>query len=96
MTSSGAEMRERWAAAMAAIGPGAVLARRRRHWTVVRRISWATSLELVLQHGRRQFHAHVMVSITGPDLREAGLRVVTPPPTKRQRTLFSDRQRDCE
>ncbi len=49
-----------------------------------------------LRHGRRQFHAHVMVSITGPDLREAGLRVVTPPPTKRQRTLFSERQRDCE
>ena len=29
MTSSGAEMRERWAAAMAAIVPGAVLERRR-------------------------------------------------------------------
>lgn len=68
--------------------PGAVLERKGRRWTVVKRQPLDGSVAITLQHGRRQFRLVVRLWIGGPDWSWTGFTPVSPPPSQRQ--LFAE------
>ncbi len=84
MSGAGTKIRERYLAAMAQIQPGAVLARRKRHWTVKKLKRTETGVDLTLVCGRRSMMVYVGVCITGPSLWESGLKLVSSPPLNRE------------
>jgi hypothetical protein len=82
VTGAGTRARERFQLAMQSVAVGARLARRSVEWTVAKCIHRATSVELTLRNGRRSITVSVMVSHTGPDLDDAGLRAVANAPSQ--------------
>ncbi|NNM65690.1 MAG: hypothetical protein HKL99_13990, partial [Burkholderiales bacterium] len=76
--NNGLRARERFLANMQKIAVGARLTRRNRIWVVAKQKRWDTSVELTLQSGRRTVQAHIMVSLSGPCLADAGLRPIRP------------------
>lgn len=80
---TGAQLRAQFSERMARIGPGAVLASRHMHWTVIAHQRTETTLIITLARGHRTFKARVPLCLSGPELWEAGLRVISPAPTTR-------------
>jgi hypothetical protein len=78
----GTRIRKRFSEAMKSVAPGARLKRRLRVWTIQHVTHRATSVDLLLRHGRRTFTASVPVCITGPCLYEAGLQFVSHAPVQ--------------
>lgn len=83
MKGAGTLARERFESGMAEIAVGAKLARRQRTWTVVSQVHRATTVDLVLRHGRRTITVPVPVCHTGPSLWHVNLRAVAGAPVQR-------------
>ena len=92
MSGAGTRQRERFIAAMAKVQPGAVLAHRKRLWTVKKLRRTETGLALTLVSGRKSALVYVAVCCTGPSLWESGLTLVSPPPSIRD--MFGADRRD--
>lgn len=80
------DMHSRFAERMRQIEPGAVLCKRKRHWTVASAKHYATSTHLTLRHGRRTICFDVMICYAGPYLGPEW-HCVSLPPT--QKSLFA-------
>lgn len=90
MNNPGKQQRERFLANIARLGPGAVLAGRRMHWTVKELKRHDSSVTLTLTRGRRTFRVRCDLCMSGPVLWEAGLCLVSAAPT--QRDMFGQQQ----
>ena len=80
----GARDREYFLEQMKAIAIGATLSRRKRVWTVVKQKPHATSIEVLLKHGRRALAVHVPVCHSGPCLADVGLRPIALAPQQKE------------
>ena len=82
----GHQHRQKFAERMRQIEPGAVLMKRRHHWTIESAKHYATSTQLTLRNGRRTIKFDVMICHAGPYLGPEW-RCVSLPPT--QKELFA-------